>query len=312
MTSITVPNSEPISLDLGQTVAIAGLKITSETSSEFDKNINENILLSVSDFASETAPINPIVGQQWYRPSIRRTFRFNGSNWVLDVENNITNSYEIFAIYDVPATRIITLPTTKYSLTITNVVVYDEMYSEIGFSINIDNNSIVIKGENIPTLVYVYVFETTDEILNHKKNKSKTVTPFSGQHSFDILDLGIEDNINRFTVVLNGTTLSPALYDIVGTTIKINSNIVIKATDTVHIRKYGSGSVFEAQAVILNDMVCDSFKILKTFSGHKIPEIRDVIRDQTVQPITITENNHFLEFEMLSPSIYSIILPITL
>jgi len=270
--------------------------------------LNENYIRVVQNFYGMYQPINPIIGQTWFNQNDHMIYRWLGDNWV-QTEFDKTFDVQVFIKFNLDELEF-TLDESIFNFTIDNIMIYDQDMNEVKFIIDpFDSKKIILKESNIIDL-YIFVFHPKDRISNPKINKKNEIYTTSGQTQFDIESILEGTNINSLSVDLNGILLKNNEFSIINNILTIDGLVYrVKNNDLLTIWKHG-GSIGDYYSTwyINIDKPKPYLRIPKNFKTISSIEIIDIDTNNLINPISVEENNLYIQFNFLADKRYKAII----
>lgn len=269
--------------------------------SELSNALNENFIKITQNFYSGDAPINPLIGQNWFNKNDSLTYKWVGSNWI---QQNLDTTYDAFMFvkYNVADITEFVMDEFVFNFTMKNIVLYNQNLVAVKFIIDpFDSRKIILKDSNVDTL-YIMVFHPNDRISNPIINKKIDFFTISGQTQFDLNSFLVGNNINTLSVSLNNTMLRNNEFTINNGILSINGSIYrVRRNDKLSVWMYGGslGGYYTNFKIHTSDK--SSFlKIPKFFKSIISMEIIDNDNKVSVNPIETVEYTDYVHFEFLS------------
>ena len=267
--------------------------------SELSDPINDNFIRLTQTFYGESAPINPLIGQQWFNKSDLTTYRWLGENWV-QMDCDTTFDCFMYVKSDITKTEFI-IDESVFNFTIENIKLYNQDMQDIKFIIDpFDSKKIILKESNVTTL-YILVFHPKDRIANPFKNKKVEIFSKSGQTQFDIESFLIGTNINTLSVDLNGIMLKNNEFSVTNNILTIDGKIYrVRDNDKLTIWQHGGSlSAYYSNLHIQTDKRMDYLKIPKFFKSIINLELFDKDNNVIINPIEVNDYDDYTHFEFL-------------
>ena len=261
--------------------------------------LNENYIRLVQNFYGIHQPINPIIGQTWFNQNDHMIYRWLGDNWV-QTEYDKLFDVQIFIKIDIDESEFI-LDESVFNFTIDNICIYNQDMDDVKFIIDpFDSKKIILKESNIVDL-YIFVFHPKDRISNPKLNKKNEIYTLSGQTQFDIESILGGTNINSLSIDLNGILLKNNEFSIINNILTIDGLVYrVKNNDLLTIWKHGGsiGSYYSTWYININKPK-SYIRLPKKFKTISSIEIIDIDSNSLINPISIDENDKYIQFNFL-------------
>lgn len=261
--------------------------------------LNQNFLLLLQNFASETPPLNPLKGQSWFNTIDEQIYLYNGVNWK---QTQLEPTYDIFVFYyPNPSTEIV-LDESVFNLTLNNTIVLNENMESTKFIIDTFDSKKIILKESVENIT-VIVFHPNDKLSNLIKNTKKEFIAQSGQTQFDIGDeLGGTD-VSTLSVLLNDVLLKPNEFNVVNNTLTIDGKIYrVNKNDILTVYKYG-GSIqhYYSSMIVKSTEITDTIKIPKMFQSIKEIIFYDEFDKVILNPLSEENYPSYIEYKFMQP-----------
>jgi len=276
------------------------LHLVGSSVSDLYKVLNENFIRLTQNFYSETQPINPVIGQNWFNKSDNMTYKWMGHNWV-QTEKDMTYDSFLYIKYNIAGTREFVFDESVFNFTIENIKLYDQDFKDAKFVIDTyDARKIILKESNITTL-YLLIFHPKDRISNPFRNRRLDFITTSGQTQFDLGAFLNDESVNTLSVSLNDVMMKSNEFFVVNNILNISGKVYrVRPNNKLTVWLHGgSMSGYYTDLKIIPNRKEMIIKIPKFFRKIEYLEIVDVDKQVCVNPMVVTEHNEYFYFEFL-------------
>jgi len=291
-----ITDINPMMIDSTKT----GINLLGSNISELSDAINSNFINVIQSFYGVDAPINPIMGQQWFNQDELIMYRWLGENWIQTDIDNTFDSY-LYIKFNIGDMNEFNIDESVFNFTIMNIKLFNQNMEDVKFVIDpFDSKKIILKQSGVTDL-YIMIFHPKDRISNPIFNKKTEFLTSSGQTQFEIDSLMQGTNINTLSVDLNGVLLKNNEFSITNNILTIDGKIYrVRANDILTVWKHGGSlTSYYANLHIITNKHNDIIQIPKFFKDIVTLEFYNIDTKTLINPIKYTENKDALIYQFL-------------